>query len=94
MPINKSERQELLEKLNELLKKQSQFQQEINELQLQITQLKVEEPKPEPIIKEEPPIKEPAPVFGEKLQEVPRPQQTEQKTYRYQESTTLEDFWK
>jgi len=48
MPINKSDKQELLEKLNELLKKQSLFQQEINELQLQITQLRIEEPKPEP----------------------------------------------
>jgi len=40
MPVNKTEKQELLQKLNELLKKQSQFQQEINELQRQIVTLK------------------------------------------------------
>jgi len=48
MNINKSEKQELLDKLNELLKRQSQFQQEINKLQQQIILLKTEEPKPEP----------------------------------------------
>jgi len=48
MPINKSDKSELLEKLNELLKKQSLFQQAINELEREITQLKIEEPEPEP----------------------------------------------
>lgn len=41
MSVNKTEKQELLEKLNLLLKKQSLFQQEINELQLQITSLQI-----------------------------------------------------
>lgn len=48
MAITKSDKTELLEKLNELLKKQSLFQQAINELQLEITQLKFEEPDTEP----------------------------------------------
>lgn len=43
MAINKTEKQELLEKLNLLLKKQSYFQQEINELQFQITTLQVKD---------------------------------------------------
>ncbi|NQU50906.1 MAG: DUF2339 domain-containing protein [Bacteroidetes bacterium] len=43
MAINKTEKQELLEKLNMLLKKQSLFQQEINELQFQITTLQVDD---------------------------------------------------
>ncbi len=43
MPINKFEKQELLDKLNALLKKQSDFQQEINRLELQITRLQVED---------------------------------------------------
>lgn len=43
MPINKTEKQELLEKLNLLLRKQSLFQQEINDLQYQITTLHVDE---------------------------------------------------
>ena len=43
MSINKTEKQELLEKLNLLLRKQSQFQQEINELQRQIVTLRVED---------------------------------------------------
>lgn len=45
MSVNKSEKQELFEKLNMLLKKQSLFQQEINELQRQIVMLKVAEEK-------------------------------------------------
>lgn len=44
MSVNRSEKQELLEKLNELLKKQSLFQQEIHELERQIIKLKVEGP--------------------------------------------------
>ncbi|WP_340114287.1 DUF2339 domain-containing protein [Maribellus mangrovi] len=47
MSVNKSEKQELLEKLNELLKKQSLFQQEIKELERQITHLAAEVTKPE-----------------------------------------------
>jgi uncharacterized membrane protein len=43
MPINKSEKKELLEKLNMLLKKQSLFQVEINELQLEIATLQVDD---------------------------------------------------
>ena len=43
MPIKKTDKQELLEKLNLLLQKQSFFQKEINELQLQITTLKVDD---------------------------------------------------
>jgi len=39
MAINKLEKQELLDKLDELLKKQSQFQQEISELEKQIVNL-------------------------------------------------------
>jgi len=54
MPVKKSEKQELLEKLNELLKKQSLFQQEINELERQITHLEVEVTKPETVQAEEP----------------------------------------
>ena len=45
MPIKKTEKQELLEKLNLLLKKQSDFQQEINELEIQITRFHVDEPE-------------------------------------------------
>ena len=45
MPIKKSEKQELLKKLNLLLKKQSDFQQEINELEIQITKFHVDEPE-------------------------------------------------
>ena len=36
METGKSEKQELLDKLNELIKKQSQFQQEINDLEKRI----------------------------------------------------------
>ncbi len=43
MTIKKSDKHELLEKLNLLLKKQSDFQQEINELQRQIISLRVNE---------------------------------------------------
>ena len=43
MTVNKTEKQELLEKLNLLLRKQSQFQQEINELQRRIVTLQVSE---------------------------------------------------
>jgi len=43
MSVKKSEKQELLEKLNELQKKQSLFQQEINELQLEIATLQVDD---------------------------------------------------
>jgi len=43
MAIKKSEKQELLEKLNLLLKKQSLFQQEIKELQLEIAALQVDD---------------------------------------------------
>ena len=43
MTVKKSEKQELLEKLNFLLRKQSQFQQEINELQRQIVTLRVKD---------------------------------------------------
>ncbi len=39
METGKSEKQELLDKLNELIKKQSQFQQEINELEKRIINL-------------------------------------------------------
>ncbi|RIJ45678.1 DUF2339 domain-containing protein [Maribellus luteus] len=46
MNVSKSEKQELLQKLNELLKKQSDFQQEINALQRHIVRLQVEEPEP------------------------------------------------
>lgn len=53
MTINKFEKQELLDKLNELLKKQSLFQQEINELQRQIISLEGEEPRqPETVIED------------------------------------------
>ncbi len=45
MNVSKSEKQELLQKLNELLKKQSDFQQEINALQRHIVRLQVEEPE-------------------------------------------------
>ncbi|MCE4565794.1 DUF2339 domain-containing protein [Maribellus sp. CM-23] len=45
MNVSKSEKQELLQKLNELLKKQSDFQQEINALQRHIIRLQVEEPE-------------------------------------------------
>ena len=58
MPVNKSEKQELLEKLNQLLKKQSIFQQEINELERQITHLEVEESVPEAVRIMETPQKE------------------------------------
>ena len=44
MSIKKTEKQELLEKLNLLIKKQSFFQQEINNLKSQIIRLKVMEP--------------------------------------------------
>ncbi|MEN8118525.1 MAG: DUF2339 domain-containing protein, partial [Bacteroidota bacterium] len=53
MPIKKSDKSELLEKLNELLKKQSLFQQEINELQLQITTLRVDDSEKETSAKTE-----------------------------------------
>lgn len=43
MSVKKSEKQELLEKLNLLLKKQSLFQQEINELRLEIATLQVDD---------------------------------------------------
>ncbi len=43
MSVNKKEKQELLEKLNELIRKQSLFQQEINELRLEIATLQVNE---------------------------------------------------
>ena len=43
MSVNKKEKQELLEKLNELIRKQSLFQQEINELRLEITTLQVDD---------------------------------------------------
>ncbi len=48
MNVSKSEKQELLQKLNELLKKQSDFQQEINALQRHIVRLQVEEPESAP----------------------------------------------
>ncbi|WP_167619594.1 DUF2339 domain-containing protein [Maribellus sediminis] len=47
MSVNRSEKQELLEKLNELRQKQTLFQQEINELQRQITQLSIAVSKPQ-----------------------------------------------
>jgi uncharacterized membrane protein len=53
MSIKKTEKQELLEKLNLLLNKQSLFQQEINELQLQITTLKVGDSKEDTSLKTE-----------------------------------------
>ena len=43
MAIKKTEKQELLEKLNLLLKKQSLFQKEINELQVQITTMQIKD---------------------------------------------------
>ncbi|HSO86237.1 MAG TPA: DUF2339 domain-containing protein, partial [Draconibacterium sp.] len=43
MSVKKSEKQELLEKLNLLLKKQSLFQEEINELRLEIATLQVDD---------------------------------------------------
>jgi len=43
MSVNKTEKQELLEKLNLLLRKQTQFQQEINELQRRIVTLHVDD---------------------------------------------------
>ena len=70
MPINKSDKQELLEKLNDLLKKQSLFQQEINELQLQITQLKTEEPKPEPLKTVQKEISEPVKKEPKEIQKI------------------------
>uniref|UniRef100_UPI003216E7DB DUF2339 domain-containing protein n=1 Tax=uncultured Draconibacterium sp. TaxID=1573823 RepID=UPI003216E7DB len=53
MAINKSDKAELRQKLNELLKQQSQFQQAINQLQREITQLKTEESAPAPVVEEE-----------------------------------------
>lgn len=67
MPIKKSDKSELLEKLNELLKKQSLFQQAINELQLEITQLKFEEPEPTYIEQEKPKIPEEKPKKIEQI---------------------------
>ncbi|MCY1718796.1 DUF2339 domain-containing protein [Prolixibacteraceae bacterium Z1-6] len=69
MPINKSDKTELLQKLNELLEKQSQFQQAINKLQREITQLKFEETEAEP-----------APVVEKEVQEVAetKPKEIEQ----------------
>ena len=78
MPINKSDKSELLEKLNELLKKQSLIQQSINELELEITHLKIEETEPEPqpeptyIEQEKPKIAEkPKPIFKRKADRQP-----------------------
>jgi len=44
MSVSKSEKQELLEKLNELLKRQSLFNQQIHELEKRIVELNTEEP--------------------------------------------------
>jgi len=44
MSVSKSEKQELLEKLNELLKRQSLFNQQIHELEKRIVELNTEDP--------------------------------------------------
>ncbi len=68
MKINKSEKQELLEMLNEMLERQAQFQQEINDMQVLINSLEPDETEPvevpivktlEPEKKEFHPIKRP-----------------------------------
>jgi uncharacterized membrane protein len=76
MPVNKTEKQELLQKLNELLKKQSQFQQEINELQRQIVTLKTFDAQSE-VIQPAAPVQITAPEFSKSKETVaPRNQIT------------------
>ena len=78
--MNRSDKQELLERLNELIKKQSLFQHEINELQLQITQLKTDEPKSEPVKHLKEVMREPVkPKTGEIQKIVQRRKTTKQK---------------
>lgn len=88
MSINKSDKSELLQKLNELLKKQSLFQQEINELQLQITQLRVKEQQVEPsrVIEEE--FHKPALLQDEDLKQKIQPKKVYKPKYTYEPN-----FW-
>jgi len=83
MTVNKTEKQELLEKLNQLLRKQSQFQQEINELQRQIVTLQVEDLEektaPTEVVKNIYPVEE-APVKEQIFPNIPeRPRVVQQK---------------
>lgn len=63
MAVNRSEKKELLDKLNALIRRQSLFQREINELERQIIHLEVEETIQEPVsvgeIEEQEPITPP-----------------------------------
>jgi len=89
MNINKSEKQELLDKLNELLKRQSQFQQEINKLQQQIILLKTEEPKTEPpkIVQTE--IPEPAKKEPKEIQKIVQQRKTTKQEPGFWEKTGI-----
>lgn len=91
MNVSKSEKQELLQKLNELLKKQSDFQQEINALQRQIIRLQVEEP--EAVAKE---TREFIPYESSvtQKQEIPKEQPRYTEHYVKKESKKAPNFWK
>ena len=83
MSINKTEKQELLEKLNLLLRKQLLFQQEINELQRKIVTLKVEDleekTSPTEVGQNVKPVEE-APIKEKVIQKIPeRPKVIQQK---------------
>jgi uncharacterized membrane protein len=84
MAINKSDKTELLEKLNELLKKQSLFQQAINELQLEITQLKFEEPDADtgPVVKKE--VRELSSKKPEKIEKTVPPKKAYKPKHTYE----------
>jgi len=90
MAVNKTEKQELLDKLNALLKKQSMFQQEINELEQRIVRLKVEEAiistAPEPAVQE---LKSTTTKSHEKV--IPKKEPLKQ--YISKTSPKTADFW-
>lgn len=96
MSVSKSEKSELIERLNELLKKQSLFQQEINELQLQITQLKIEEKEPYPSAATDKGLSKVTKSGARKPplnKEVPKPPKVNYSSVQKQ-PMTLDDLWK
>ncbi|MCK3683145.1 DUF2339 domain-containing protein [Maribellus sp. YY47] len=90
MNVSKSEKQELLQKLNELLKKQSDFQQEINELQRHIIRLQVEEPKP--VTQETREFTPQQPTAVQKP-EIPKEQPRHAEHFIKKESKKASSFW-
>lgn len=72
MAIKKTEKQELLEKLELLLKRQEQFRQEINELQWQIGTLKTTESNVEIVSKSEPAFVQPVVSVESEKTEIPK----------------------